>query len=110
MSAPIHVSKTDFEEQVLASNVPVVVDFWADWCAPCHRVAPVLDELAATYAGKAAVAKVNVDDETELARKYSVRSIPTFLFFRDGQVVDRLSGALPKAQLTEHFEALLEKT
>ena len=110
MSAPIHVTKDSFEDQVLASELPVVVDFWADWCAPCHRVSPILDELAATYAGRALVAKVNVDDEHELAGKYAIRSIPTLLFVRNGEVVDQVSGALPKGQLAERFEALLENT
>jgi len=106
MSKIIHVSSKQFDEQVLGSEVPVVVDFWADWCAPCHRVSPILDELAETYDGQLRVAKVDVDAEAELSERYAIRSIPTLLFVRGGEVVDRLSGVMPKAELGERFEAL----
>ncbi len=108
MSQPIHVSQAHFGEQILASELPVIVDFWADWCAPCHRVAPILDDLAASHEGRAIVAKVNVDDEPELAKEYGIRSIPTFLLVRDGEVVDRVSGALSKKQLEDHVDSLVK--
>ena len=107
MSEAIHLTKLDFEEQVLSSTKPVLVDFWADWCAPCHQVAPIVDELARSYAGEVAVYKVDVDQEPELAREYEIRSIPTFLFVRDGEVVDRLSGAQQKSSFVERLEPLL---
>ena len=108
MASPIHVSTAEFNERVLESELPVIVDFWADWCAPCRQVAPVLDELAQTYDGRVVIAKVNVDNELDLARDYEIRSIPTFVFFRDGQVVGRVSGALPRAQFAQHVDALVE--
>ena len=108
MSEAIHLTKVDFEDEVLGSTKPVLVDFWADWCAPCHRVAPVVDELAADYAGQVAVYKVDVDQEQELARQYGVRSIPTFLFVNGGEVVDRISGAHPKARFVERIDPLLD--
>jgi thioredoxin 1 len=107
MSETIHVSEKTFEERVLASKHPVVIDFWADWCAPCHRVAPVLDEIAERYEGRAVVAKVNVDEEPELARRHGIRSIPTFLFVRGGEVVDRAAGVLTRQRLDARLEALL---
>ena len=102
------VTKNDFESRVLESNLPVVIDFWADWCAPCHRVSPILEDLAGDYAGRIRVAKVNVDEEVELAARYGVRSMPTFLFLREGKVVDQLSGARPRSDFEARFEALLQ--
>ena len=107
MSAAIHVSGTNFDEQVLASEQPVVIDFWAEWCAPCHRVAPLLDEIAERYEGRARVAKVNVDEEPDLVQQHGIRTIPTFLFVRDGEVVDRASGVLTRARLDARIDALL---
>jgi thioredoxin 1 len=102
------VTKNDFESKVLESSLPVVIDFWADWCAPCHRVSPILEDLAGDYAGRIRVAKVNVDEEVELAARYGVRAMPTFLFLRDGKVVDQLTGARPRSDFEARFEALLE--
>jgi thioredoxin 1 len=101
------VSKNNFETQVIESTLPVVIDFWAEWCAPCHRVSPILDKLAGTYADRVRVVKVNVDEEIELAARYAVRSMPTFLFLRDGQVVDQVVGARPQSDFEERFEKLL---
>ncbi len=102
------VTKNDFESQVLESELPVVIYFWTEWCAPCHRVSPILADLAGDYTGRVRVVKVNVDEETELASRYAIRSIPTFLFLRDGEVVDQLTGARPRADFDAHFESLLE--
>jgi len=107
MSEAIHLTKNDFEGQVLTASKPVLVDFWADWCAPCHRVAPVVDELAKQYAGKVEVYKVDVDQEPELAREFGIRSIPTFLLVKEGEVVDRISGAHPKGRFVDRIERLL---
>ena len=84
-----------------------LVDFGADWCPPCRLMAPILDELASEYAGRATVATVDVDADVQTASRYHVRSLPTFLFFRDGQVVDRIVGAVPRTRLSERLEALL---
>jgi thioredoxin 1 len=89
----------DFQEKVLNSDVPVLVDFWATWCGPCRAIAPAVEELAAEYAGKAKVYKVDVDHNGEIAEKYGVMSIPALFVFKGGQVVDKQVGAGPKAQL-----------
>ena len=107
MSEATQLTKLDFADQVLASTKPVLIDFWADWCAPCHQVAPVVQELAEQYAGQVAVYKVDVDQEPELAREYAIGSIPTFLFVNGGEVVDRISGAHPAAEFVERIEPLL---
>ncbi|MEM9292760.1 MAG: thioredoxin [Acidobacteriota bacterium] len=91
------VNNGDFDSKVLGADTPVLVDFWAAWCGPCRAVAPTLDELADEYDGKVSVAKVNIDDNRELAAKYGVQSIPTFLLIKDGEVADRMMGAMPKA-------------
>ena len=88
----------NFEEEVLGSDLPVLVDFYADWCGPCKMMAPVVEEVARTYEGKLKVGKCNVDDNPDSAQKYGVMSIPNFIIFRNGEVVNSLLGALPKGQ------------
>jgi len=97
---------SNFEDVVVKSEIPVLVDFWAPWCAPCRAVAPVLEEIASENEGAVKVVKVNVDEETRVAAEMGVRSIPTIALFHKGKVVDTVVGARPKA----HFEALLAKT
>ena len=95
----IVVGDQDFQQQVLQAKEPVLVDFGATWCAPCRAIAPAVAELATRYKGKLRVASLNVDDNTDTAQQYGVRSLPTLLFFKDGKVVQQIVGAVPKAKL-----------
>ncbi|MCL4304278.1 MAG: thioredoxin [Anaerolineae bacterium] len=108
MSKPIHVSDAEFQEKVLNSTTPVIVDFWAPWCGPCRMVAPILEELAKEYGDKLVVAKVNTDENPQWAMKYGVQGIPTMLFVKDGQLVDRMVGAAPKPFIQQRVDSLLE--
>ena len=108
MIEPVHITDAAFEEVVLKSTLPVVVDFWAPWCIPCKMVAPILDKVAEEYAGKLIVAKVNTDDHFELAMKYGVQGIPTMLFLDKGEVVHRQIGALPEPMLRKVVDRFLE--
>ncbi|NLI60533.1 MAG: thioredoxin [Clostridiales bacterium] len=103
----LNLDSENFEEEVLNSNLPVLVDFWASWCGPCKMIAPIIDQLADDFKGKAKIAKVNVDEERDLASKYRVMSIPTLILFKDGQVVDQLMGARPKAELVSFVQKAL---
>jgi thioredoxin 1 len=96
-----------FDEQVGSSTVPVVVDFWAEWCGPCKMVAPILEEIAQEQAGNLAIAKLNVDDNPDVARRFGVMSIPTMIVFKDGQEAARIVGAKGKSQLLEDFQPFL---
>ena len=104
--ATVTVTKDNFATQVLQSKTPILIDFWASWCAPCRAVAPILDELAAKYKGKFTVGKVNVDEYPELAAQFGILNIPTLLFLKGGQEVDRVVGVQPKAQLEAKIQKL----
>ena len=106
-SGPRHVGDGDFEQTILQSELPALVDFWAPWCGPCRMVAPFIEELAEEYAGRFVVAKVNTDEHQEWARHFGIRGIPTLLFIKGGQEVDRVVGAVPKKALQLKIEALL---
>lgn len=102
-----HATDADFTQQVLESDVPVLVDFWAPWCGPCRMIAPALDQLASEYAGKAKVVKVDIDQNQATALKYHVRSIPMLLMFKDGQVQATQVGAVGKPQLAQLIDQVL---
>ncbi|HEY9658526.1 MAG TPA: thioredoxin [Allocoleopsis sp.] len=103
MSAAAVTDET-FEQEVIESSVPVLVDFWAPWCGPCRMVAPVVDEIAEQYSGQIKVVKVNTDDNPSVASKYGIRSIPTLMIFKEGQRVDMVVGAVPKTTLASTLE------
>jgi thioredoxin 1 len=97
----VNIGDSEFRKEVLESSQPVLVDFWATWCAPCRAIAPALEELAAQYKGKLKVAKVNIDDNQDTPQQYGIRSIPTLLMFKDGKVVEQIVGAVPKTKLED---------
>ncbi len=107
MANTVEFTDSNFEEEVLNSEHPVLVDFWAEWCGPCRMIGPVVEEMASEYAGKAKIGKVNVDINPEVSVKYGIRSIPALLIFKDGQVVDQIIGAVPKTHLTKQLDAQL---
>src|SRR5262245_49148340 len=98
------VSDASFEGDILKSDKPVLVDFWAPWCGPCRSVAPIVDDLATQYVGKIKVAKINVDESSAVAMKYMVTSIPTFILFKNGEVADRVLGAMPRSEFVKFID------
>jgi thioredoxin 1 len=103
----LEITDSNFAEQVEKSDKPVVIDFWAEWCGPCRMVGPIINEIAQEYEGKAVVGKVDVDNNPEISAKFAIRNIPTVLFFKNGQVVDKQVGAVPKGTYVKKLEAIL---
>ena len=102
----VELSDSTFEDEVIKSETPVLVDFWASWCGPCRMLAPVVEDIANSYAGRLKVGKVNVDENQEITMKYGIRSIPTLILFKDGKAVEQIIGAVPKSEI----ERVLKKT
>ena len=100
----VYTSDADFQKDVLSSDVPVLVDYWAEWCGPCKMIAPILDEIAGDYQGKLKIAKVNVDENQQVTQKYGIRSIPTLMIFKGGSVQAQKVGAMSKSQLAAFIE------
>lgn len=103
----LEITDANFEEVVLKSDKPVVVDFWAEWCGPCRMIGPVIEEMAGEYDGRAVIGKVNVDENPGVSAQFGVRNIPTVLFIKNGAVADKSVGAVPKAQLASKLDAIL---
>ena len=109
MNKPIHVSDAEFQEKVLESNLPVLVEFWAPWCGPCRMIAPILEDIAKEHEGRLIVAKVNTDEYPEWAMEFGVQGIPTLLFISGGEELDRLVGAGPEPMIKAMVDAFLSK-
>ena len=103
----VHVSDATFEDEVLKSDQPVIVDYWAEWCGPCKMIAPILDEIADEYEGRITVAKMNVDENAETPQKYAVRGIPTLMIFKNGDIAGTKVGALSKSQLSAFIDSVI---
>jgi thioredoxin 1 len=101
------VNEANFDEMVLKSSKPVLVDFWAEWCGPCRLMTPIVEEMSTEYAGKALIVKVDVDSNNSISAKYGIRNIPTILFFKNGQIADKQVGAVAKSSLVNKLNALL---
>ncbi|MCB0761361.1 MAG: thioredoxin [Flavobacteriales bacterium] len=103
----LEFTDTNFQELALDSDKPVMIDFWAEWCGPCRMVGPIVEEMASEYEGKAVIGKVNVDENPDISMKYGIRNIPTIIFLKNGEMVDKSVGAVPKNILTEKIDNLL---
>lgn len=103
----LEINESNFEELVIGTDKPVVLDFWAVWCGPCRMIAPIIEEMHHEYGDKAVIGKVDVDNNNEISMKYGIRNIPTILFIKNGEVVDKVVGAVPKTTLTAKLDALL---
>lgn len=103
----LEITDANFEELVLKSDKPVLVDFWAEWCGPCRLIGPIVEEMASEYEGKAVIGKVNVDNNPGVSAKFGIRNIPTILFIKGGEIADKSVGAVPKTQLTAKLDALI---
>lgn len=107
MAEPVHITDSTFKEEVLDSEVPVVVDFWAEWCVPCKVIEPIVEELSSEYEGRAKFAKMNVDTDQEVAASFGIRSIPMLLFFKGGELADQIIGTAPKRVVEEKLVNLM---
>ena len=108
MTALLELTKENFQSEVIDADVPALVDFWATWCGPCRAIAPIVEELASQYEGKLKVGKVDVDAQQQLAAEFGIRSIPTLLLFKDGKMAEQIVGAVPKKQLEDKVQEILE--
>ena len=99
-------NENTFEEEVIRSKMPVMIDFYAEWCGPCRMMSPVVEKFAEEYKGKVKIGKVNVDEQTSLAMKFGIQSIPSFVFIKDGKIIDKVTGAMPRAVLNGYLEEL----
>jgi len=106
----LNVNDSDFSKEILESDIPVLVDFWTSWCGPCQAIAPVIEELAKEYEGKIKVVKINVEENPQTPRQYSVRGIPTLILFKRGSVLDQVVGVVPKGKLRQMCEKGMEET
>jgi len=107
MGKPVHITEQTFEQEVVKADTPVLVDFWAEWCGPCRLIAPIVEDFAREYEGKLKVAKLDVDDNQNLAMRYNIMSIPTLGVFKGGQLVERIVGYMPKPELKRRLDAAL---